>query len=925
VTGGRMSDTLSPREREVLIAVAEHRTNAEIAAELFISVRTVESHVAALLRKTSTSDRRALIAAAPALLRPGSGHAARSSVTSFVGRAAEREALAAALEEHPLVTALGPGGVGKTRLAQAVMAERSDRYADGAWYVDLVPVTDPERVAPAIAVVLGVHERQDRSLADGLAAWLAGRDLLLVLDNCEHLLDGVAPLVEHLLLASGGLVVLATSRTRLAVPFESVFPVPGLSSGADGGPGDAVRLFEARAAAAGVVLSPDLRPRVAAVCDALDGMALAIELAAARLPAMGLDGLEAGLADRLPMLTGGRRADDRHRSLRATLDWSHALLPPPDQAVLRRVAVFAAPFSAAAAASVLQDDLSVRPGAEVEVLAELADSSLVIAELGPRGTRYRLLETIRQYGAERLVEQGEDLATRSAHLAWCLRQAEELGLRMDEGSEVWQEDFDAVADDLRAALGWARGRPACRAVAHRLAERFGSALFTRGRPAESQRRLEEAAALAADAGARATCLRAAAGAAEARQAGNESFRLRREAAAGFVRAGDPAGGAVELTRAAELASRFMMLSPRPGPEEARSLVEQARRLAGDDPVVQARVLASEAFLVPQDDPATAELARRAIELAHRAGDVVGESVALDGLCAVQLTRGDLRGGAASAFRRLELLDLLAITPELGLELSDALGMSTGCAIGVGDLVLAGRFADRILALPYYAGEQHLATARMLIVDVLAGDLERCALMAVRFREDWDRAGRPRASNLSAPALSASVAFGLLGDDAAAAEWRAVTDLLLTGPERDEEFDLSSLEVMVLLHRGRFDEAVRRLTREPERPDDWYDATWRPWYAALWAEAAVLAGLPDAAARVARARPIVDPNRIAVALLDRAAALLDGDGAALPAIAQRLRAAGCPYQAARTGLLAPPGRLREQGAADMARLGATVRA
>jgi len=335
------------------------------------------------------------------------------------------------------------------------------------------------------------------------------------------------------------------------------------------------------------------------------------------------------------------------------------------------------------------------------------------------------------------------------------------------------------------------------------------------------------------------------------------------------------------------------------------------------------VLASEAFLAPQDDSTSAELARRAIELTHRAGDVVGESVALDALCAVQLTLGDLQAGAASAFRRVELLDPLVITPELGFELFDALGMSTGCAVGVGDLTLAARFGGRILALPYYAEEQHLATTRLLIVDALAGNLDRCALMAGRFREDWDRAGRPFASNLSAPALSASVAFGLLGDDAAAAEWRAVTDLLLTGPERDEEFDLSSLEVIVLLHRGRFDEAVRRLTRDPERPDDWYDAAWRPWYAALWAEAAVLADLPDAAERVVRARRAGAPNAIAVALLDRASALLDGDEAALPAIAERLRAAGCPYQAARTGLLAAPGDLWEQGAADMARLGATV--
>ena len=175
-----------------------------------------------------------------------------------------------------------------------------------------------------------------------------------MLDNCEHLLDGVVVLLERLLAGSPRLAVLATSRARLLVPFEWVFPVPGLSVEADdGGPGDAVELFLARAAAGGSPLTSDDKKRIAAVCRGLDGMALAIELAAARFPSLGLDGLEAGLADRLRLLTGGPRIDDRHRSLRSTLDWSYALLDEPDQAVLRRVSVFAGPFTATAAAVVL--------------------------------------------------------------------------------------------------------------------------------------------------------------------------------------------------------------------------------------------------------------------------------------------------------------------------------------------------------------------------------------------------------------------------------------------------------------------------------------------------------------------------------------------------------------------------------------------
>ena len=209
-----------------------------------------------------------------------------SSLTPFVGRVAERAALSVALDEHRLVTAVGPGGVGKTRLAWSVAADLSDRFADGVWYVDLVPVTDPLMIAPAIADVLGLGERPGSSAADSVLGWLADREILLVLDNCEHLLDGVEVLVERLLAGSPRSRVLATSRARLLVPFERVFQVPGLSVEAgDGGPGDAVELFLGRAAAGGSPVRSDdaaLIERIAGVCRALDGVALAIELAAAR-------------------------------------------------------------------------------------------------------------------------------------------------------------------------------------------------------------------------------------------------------------------------------------------------------------------------------------------------------------------------------------------------------------------------------------------------------------------------------------------------------------------------------------------------------------------------------------------------------------------------------------------------------------------
>ncbi len=362
--GGTVEPAVSAREAEVLAAVGEHLTNAEIAARLFISIRTVESHVSSLLRKLGASDRRALVSVAaeqrlpavpsgPVVQRP----VAPSALTSFVGRAAERAALADALTGQRLVSAVGPGGVGKTRLVQAVAADVVGRFADGVWYVDLVPVTDAEMVAAAVAAALGLGEQQGRTAEDTLLGWAADRQALLVLDNCEHLLDGVALLVERLLAGSPELVVLATSRARLLLPFERVFPVAGMSvaehdgTGHDAtGRGDAIALFEERAASAGSVLvggRPEPgRPRSAGASTACRSRS---SWRRPGLPSIGLDGLEAGLADRLQLLTGGRRVDGRHSSLRSMLDWSCALLDAPAQAVLRRVSAFAGPFRADAA------------------------------------------------------------------------------------------------------------------------------------------------------------------------------------------------------------------------------------------------------------------------------------------------------------------------------------------------------------------------------------------------------------------------------------------------------------------------------------------------------------------------------------------------------------------------------------------------
>ncbi|MDT4956865.1 MAG: hypothetical protein QOD31_664 [Pseudonocardiales bacterium] len=927
---------ISAREAEVLAALGEHLTNAEIGARLFISIRTVESHVSSLLRKLQVDDRRALAAVAASLdsvapSAPGATTAVAlpSPLTPFVGRVAERAALSAALREHRLVTAVGPGGVGKTRLALSVGGDAAGRFADGVWYVDLVPVTDPLMIAPAIADALGLGERQGRSATDNVLGWLADRETLLVLDNCEHLLDGVVVLLERLLAGCPRLTVLATSRARLLVPFEWVFAVPGMSVEADdGGPGDAVELFLGRAAAGGSPLTSDDKRRIAAVCRGLDGMALAIELAAARFASLGLDGLEAGLADRLRLLTGGPRIDDRHRSLRSALDWSYALLAEPDQAVLRRVSVFAGPFTAGAATEVLADWQPVPAGAIPTILAGLADQSLLTAIAQPTGTRYRALETIRQYGVDRLDDAGEGIEAHSRHLNWCLGEAAVLEVASRELLGSWRGAFDQVADELRGALTWAAaGTADFRPAAYRLAIGLAELNFTRGLPGESQRRYEQAAELAADDRATADALRSAAGAAESRHFGNEALQLRRAAADAALRAGDRARAAADLAQNAELINRGPgLMATGPAVGEVEALIAEGWTLADGDLTAQARLLTAEAFNGAVADPATVELIERALTLARHIDDPMIESAALDQLTAVQLARGEVRAAAQSALRRIELLPM-QVTAAAALEFFDGFGMAADCSVAAGDLQAARKLAERLRDLPFHHEEGHLATARLLVVTVLAGDWPEAVGLAERFREGWERAGRPRAGNLSRGAYAAATVHGLRGDDDARAAWLEIVAALGTPGRSLAELHFGDVfDALLLLHRGQPEQAEQVLHTAPEQLTEWYNGMWRPWYAALWAEAAVLSGQEDAAARLVRARLMASGNPIATAIVDRAAALAeragqDGDRDGLTAAAAALEATGCRYQWART-LVLIGGEQRARGEAMLATMGAT---
>ncbi|TDD70424.1 ATPase [Jiangella aurantiaca] len=913
---------ISAREAEVLAALGEHLTNAEIAARFVISVRTVESHVSALLRKFGASDRRALAALAPSVLPAGrAGGVAPplpAPLTSFVGREAERAALLEAVTSQRLVVAVGPGGVGKTRLALAVAAGVADRFAGGVWYTDLVPVPDGDAVPAAVATALGLGEQPGRTAAETLLSWTAGRTALLVLDNCEHVLDGVVGFVEPLLAAAPGLTVLATSRSRLLLPFEWVVPVGGLGA-------DAVTLFEQRSRAGGVVLPAETADRVATICAALDGNPLAIELAAARLPAVGLDGLEGGLADRLRLLDGARRGGGRHGSLRSALDWSHDLLDDVGRAVLRRVSVFAAPFRVDAAEAVT----GVAPGSVPGVLAALADDSLLVPVAGGDGTRYQALETIRQYGAELLIAAGEETAVYAAHLRWSVREGTAL-LAADAAAPDWRGRFDLLADDLRAAVARAAPAPPSPAVhgapptsrAAEAASLLGRLCHRRGLPAEAQRRFEQAAALAPDDAGKAAQLRLAAGSARSRLAGDDALRLHLAAAEAAERARDTVLAARQYAHAAELMHRSAgILAEVPPAAAAAAWLATAERLGGDDPGTRARCAVVEAFAAADDDPGTVAVTERALELARESGDPIAESAALDALTGVRLARGEARAALESALRRTTLL-AGPPDPERGFELSDAYGMATESAIAAGDLRQARRAAETLRDLPSQREVAHVGTARLIVVMVLAGDWAEAIAVGELFRESWERAGRPRIPSLRRVAAALGAVHGARGHAAARAVWRDVEVGVGSAERRphDQRAVESVFAALEALHLDRPAEAVDVLHRPPEEFRGWFELIWRPWYAALWAEAAVLAELPDAAERIGRARPFTTDNVVAAALVDRATALAGGDRDGVLAAAETLDAAACRYQWARSLLLAG-GEYRPRGARALAELGA----
>ena len=692
----------------------------------------------------------AAAAAGPASRRPEPPAEPRlpTETTSFVGREAELRTIEELLRLSRLVTLTGPGGSGKSRLALRAGAQEAGKYAGGVWLVELAPISVPDLVVPAVALALSAREEAGATLLDNIAARLRDTETLLIVDNCEHVLDAAAGMVATLLRRCPGLRILATSQARLGVSGEATWPVPPLTVP---GPGvqdpqaaaaaESVRLFCDRATLArpGFALTAANAAAVSDICRQLDGIPLAIELAAARASALTAAQLAARLDNRFRVLTGGSRVGlPRHRTLEAAIEWSHDLLSEAEQVCFRRMAVFAGGCTIDAVEAVVPD-AALPLDAVFEIVTALVDRSLLTTEERFGSMRYGMLESIHQYALGRLAEAGEDTDLRRRHLAWLLNFADQADLDgPDQGA--WLDLLEAELDNFRAGLEWSLAPPGQGpggdpAVALAIAGALAPCWVVRG-PVAVGRGVLDAALAAAGPGA--------------------DRRLR----------------AVALDGAGQLA--------------AVQADQDAQRSAQEKSLAIWRDLGDEARIasclgdlgagahIRGDYPAARSLYAEALEVAEHAGDTQRMALALSGLGRLALHQGDPEQATVyytdSMARFRDVGDLRRATLILG-----NLGV---VATHVGDLELA---RQRL--------EEHLSNARLLgDLKLTGGAMTNLGVVAYQIGDlDW-------AADLHQQALDLS---DQLGDGRLACV--AMTNLGLVAAQRQDygaaaRFHLRSLDL-----------------------------------------------------------------------------------------------------------------------------------
>jgi len=536
-------------------------------------------------------------------------------LTNFVGREAEMRDVRELLASHRLMTLTGAGGVGKTRLALQVATQIVGEFDNGAWYVDLTLVTDANLLPTVVARALGLPDQPGLSTTATLRWFLRDRQMLVVLDNCEHLLDACAALVTEILGAAAGVTLLATSREPIGVAGELSWRVPSLPLD-----DEAIELFVSRArhVRSDFAVTDDTAATLREICLRLDGLPLAIELAAARVRALSLGEILDGLHDRFRLLTGGARtAVRRQQTLRASVDWSHDLLTEPERLLFHRLAVFAGGFDLAGARAVTAYD-GIQRFQVLDLLTLLVDKSLVVADQGGERTRYRLLEMVRQYAQEKLSQSGEIDVVRSRHRDYFTARAALLDAPSSDDYGQRVEQAETEIDNMRAAFAWSRENGDAE-----MALTLASSLtpLWQPRPAEGVAWFDAV--------------------------------LRNGAA----------GGVAPAVRARALADRVLLAAiigwDAASPKDAEEALAIAREL--DNPALLARALAA-CGLIGANDEAARGYRAEAIELARQVGDRLRLGHVLSIQALVAIMTGDLlaaRTASEEGCERAETIGYLA--------------------------------------------------------------------------------------------------------------------------------------------------------------------------------------------------------------------------------------------------------------------------
>ena len=682
-------------------------------------------------------------------------------LTSFVGRADAMSEVNSRLGQSRLLTLTGAGGIGKTRLAIEVARGLLEAYTDGVALVELAPLTDPDLVPQSTAFALGLSDRSGRSLVETLTDYLRPRNLLLVLDNCEHLIDASARLAKVLLESCPELRILATSREALGVDGETAWRVPSLSlpeSGQSLAAEDltryeAVALFAARARSArsSFTVSDRNAAAVIDICQRLDGIPLALELAAARLTVLTPAQITARLNDRFRLLgNGSRTASPRQQTLRATIDWSYELLPESERALLRRLSVFAGGISLEAAEAICGGTL-VGESEVLDRLSRLVRKSFVLVQEVDGVARYQLLETIRQYASEKMLEAGEADGVGNGHEAWFLGMAESAEPELRGKDQlIWLERLKLEHDNLRAALEHSFQREAVEGslrlvasmawfwrVTGRLTEGrewLGRALAAseHSSPALRARALAWAAMLAGEQG----------DYAKAVPLGNESLAANRTI-------GDPWGAGLALwVLAVVAANRDDYMEADRLLEESRSRFQEAGDIWGTSRSLH--WLGNIAW-AQADYPRAASRLQEALALARQLGDTRGTGATLQGLGQIELSQGNYEPAAVLLQEALALLEEVGSKEQAAVAVY-RLAIVERCRKNYESaMALLERSLPMLRELDDKSGQAYVLS-ELGVIAGLTGNPDRAASLL--------RDGLRRAHDLHAQALSAKCLEGL---------------------------------------------------------------------------------------------------------------------------------------------------------------------